>query len=155
MQDIYKNIRSLRIQNNMSQAELADAIGYTDRSSIAKIEKGEVDLSQSKIEAFASVFHVSIDYLLGLTENPSPRVPAILDFAEEFGLDSDDAFLTYIHNLGYETQRSAKEYQISFDDKKLTVSLEEFEQMKKELSDYMFFNIWSRRLTEKSKAEKT
>jgi transcriptional regulator with XRE-family HTH domain len=39
MQDIYKNIRRLRIQNNMSQAELADAIGYTDRSSIAKIEK--------------------------------------------------------------------------------------------------------------------
>ena len=69
MEGIYKNIKNLRIQNNMSQAELAEAVGYTDRSSIAKIEKGEVDLSKSKIEAFANAFQVSIDYLLGHEEN--------------------------------------------------------------------------------------
>ena len=146
MQDIYKNIKRLRIQNNMSQAELAEAVGYTDRSSIAKIEKGEVDLSQSKIEAFANVLHVSIDYLLGLTENPAPRVPAALDFAEEAGLDTDQAFLAYIGNLGYEIQKSADGYQITFDDKHLTITLDELEQMKKELSYYMFFNIWNKRL---------
>lgn len=64
MEDIYKKIRYLRVKNNMSQDELAEALGYTDRSSIAKIEGGKVDLKLSKIKAFANVFHVSIDYLL-------------------------------------------------------------------------------------------
>ena len=50
MIDLYKNIRKLRIEQEMSQDTLAKLTGYTSRSSIAKIEKGEVDLPLSKIE---------------------------------------------------------------------------------------------------------
>ena len=46
---LYKNIKKLRQQLNLSQDDLAKKIGYTNRSSIAKIEKGEVDLPLSKI----------------------------------------------------------------------------------------------------------
>lgn len=45
MNQLYKNIRSRRLQLGMSQEELAQKVGYTDRTSIAKIEAGKVDLS--------------------------------------------------------------------------------------------------------------
>lgn len=64
MMKLYENIKSLRLANGMSQEELAKRAGYTDRSSIAKIEKGEVDLSQSKILAFADIFNVTPSQLM-------------------------------------------------------------------------------------------
>ena len=65
---LYKNIKKFRQQEKMSQAELARRTGYTDRSSIAKIEKGMVDLSQSKIKQFADVFGVTPGELMGWDE---------------------------------------------------------------------------------------
>lgn len=53
MLELYKNIKRLREERCMSQDSLAKLTGYTDRSSITKIEKGQVDLQQSKIELFA------------------------------------------------------------------------------------------------------
>ena len=67
MLDLYKNIRELRKGLRMSQEDLASRTGYSDRSSIAKIEKGEVDLPQSKIPLFASALGVSPSELMGNT----------------------------------------------------------------------------------------
>lgn len=70
---LYKNIKRFRDQLGLSQEALAYKVGYTDRSSIAKIESGLVDLSASKIAAFASVFDVTPAVLLmdsGLSETP-------------------------------------------------------------------------------------
>lgn len=58
MINLYKNIKELRIQNHWTQEELAQRMGYTDRSMIAKIEAGKVDLARSKIIEFAKVFNV-------------------------------------------------------------------------------------------------
>lgn len=65
MLDLYKNIKKLREEQNLSQEELAKLTGYTSRSSIAKIEKGEVDLQQSKIIAFAKALHTTTSLLMG------------------------------------------------------------------------------------------
>lgn len=65
MYDIYKNIRLLRKQKGWTQEELATRMGYTDRSMIAKIEAGKVDLARSKIFEFAKVFGVSASDLMG------------------------------------------------------------------------------------------
>ena len=59
----------------MSQDELARRTGYTDRSSIAKIEAGKIDLTESKIILFANVFGVSPSYIMGLTDE-LPQLPA-------------------------------------------------------------------------------
>jgi len=67
--ETYQNIRSLRIKCGMSQEELAKKTGYTDRSSIAKIEAGKVDLSESKISLFAKALNVSPSFLMGLEED--------------------------------------------------------------------------------------
>lgn len=65
MLELYRNIKKLRLENKLSQEELAKKVGYTDRSSIAKIEKGEFDLPQSKIFAFAEALGVTASRLMG------------------------------------------------------------------------------------------
>lgn len=77
---LYKNIYDLRKKNGWTQEELAKKMGYTDRSMIAKIESGKVDLSQSKIIEFARVFGVDPGDLLGWDE------PETFDTPEEFEL---------------------------------------------------------------------
>lgn len=63
-----ENIKFLRERRGLSQEELALKVGYKDRSSIAKIEAGLVDLTQSKIAAFASALCVSPAELMGISE---------------------------------------------------------------------------------------
>ena len=63
---LYDNIKTLRENLKMSQDELAKKVGYKDRTSIAKIESGKVDLSQSKIFAFAKVLNTTPEELMGL-----------------------------------------------------------------------------------------
>ena len=68
MLQLYKNIKSRRTELKMSQDTLAELTGYRDRSSIAKIEKGEVDLAESKIREFAKALKVSPQELMGWDE---------------------------------------------------------------------------------------
>lgn len=65
MEKIYENIKLLRKAKNISQATLAEMTGYNDRSSIAKIEKGGVDIPRSKIILFAKALGVTPGELIG------------------------------------------------------------------------------------------
>lgn len=65
MLELYKNIKRLREEKGLSQDALAKLTGYTDRSSITKIEKGQVDLQQSKIELFAKALGTTSRDLVG------------------------------------------------------------------------------------------
>lgn len=65
MLKLYSNIKRLREEKGLSQDALAKLTGYTDRSSITKIEKGLVDLQQSKIELFAKALGTSARELVG------------------------------------------------------------------------------------------
>lgn len=62
-------IRTLRRAQKMSQEELAIKCKYSDRTSIAKIESGLVNIPQSKIILLADALNVSPEYILtGETE---------------------------------------------------------------------------------------
>ena len=65
MIDLYKNIKKERIEKGLSQEELAQKIGYADKTMISRIENGKIDLPQSKIEEFAKIFGVTPGYLMG------------------------------------------------------------------------------------------
>lgn len=67
MLELYKNIKKRRLELNMTQTDLAKAMGYADKSMIAKIEKGIVDLPLSKIELFADALNTSPSELMGDT----------------------------------------------------------------------------------------
>ena len=72
MLDLYKNIKERRLELKLSQDALAELTGYKDRSSIAKIEKGEVDISESKIREFAKALKISPQELMGWDEPEKP-----------------------------------------------------------------------------------
>ena len=65
MLKLYANIKSYRTMRGMSQDELAAKVGYSNRSAIARIENGEIDLPQSKILAFAEALNVTPGQLMG------------------------------------------------------------------------------------------
>jgi repressor LexA len=71
MLKLYQNIKRLREERGLSQDALAKLTGYTDRSSITKIEKGQIDLQQSKIELFAKALGTTSRELVGCDEEDS------------------------------------------------------------------------------------
>ena len=73
MLKLYQNIKKLREEKGLSQDALAKLTGYTDRSSITKIEKGLVDLQQSKIELFANALGTTSRELVGWDDETSPK----------------------------------------------------------------------------------
>ena len=74
------NIKKRRYELRMSQQELAYKMGYKTRSTIAKIESGENDVSQKKLQKFAAVLDTTAEALIGgysqtssaLNSSPSP-----------------------------------------------------------------------------------
>ena len=58
------NIKKRRFELRMSQQELADAMGYKTRSTIAKIESGENDVSQKKLLKFAQALDTTVEALI-------------------------------------------------------------------------------------------
>lgn len=58
------NIKKRRYELRMSQQELADALGYKTRSTIAKIESGENDITQKKLQKLADILDTSVEALI-------------------------------------------------------------------------------------------
>lgn len=62
-----ENIKAVREMKNITQAELAEAIGV-NQSYISQIEKGVRPVSTATLESIADVFDCSVDKLLGRDE---------------------------------------------------------------------------------------
>ena len=62
--EIGEKIRNRRMELGWSQRDLAFKMGYTNNSTIAKIEQGKVDVTQSRVIQFSKVLGVSIAYLM-------------------------------------------------------------------------------------------
>lgn len=66
------NIKKRRLELKMSQQEMADAMGYKTRSTIAKIESEENDVSQKKLQKFALILDTTVETLIsGYTSSPT------------------------------------------------------------------------------------
>ncbi len=59
---IYKNIKKIRELKNLTREHVADELNMST-SGYGKIERGEVDLTISKLIRIAQVFNVSIDFI--------------------------------------------------------------------------------------------
>ena len=112
MLDLYKNIKDRRIALDMTQAELAQKMGYADKSMIAKIEKGQVDLPQSKIVAFAKVLGVSPSDLMGWNGQDQDETPYYLnDDAREL---AEFLFNNPEYKVLFDASRKVKKEDIEF-----------------------------------------
>lgn len=77
MLELYKNIKKRRQNLDMTQEELAKKLGYADRSMVAKIEQGKVDLPQSKIVEMANALHINPGDLMGWDTNTTTKAVSI------------------------------------------------------------------------------
>ena len=80
MVDFGNTLKKLRLQEDLTQQQLADRLGVT-KSVISYYELSERYPSPEVLTKLASVFHVSTDYLLGLEKGE------VIDLS---GLDEDD-----------------------------------------------------------------
>ena len=62
-------LKLLRAEKNISQVKLAEIMNLSRRI-IQTYEAGTQEPTLSKLIAFADLFDVSIDYLVGRTDNP-------------------------------------------------------------------------------------
>lgn len=64
-----ERVRTLRMKKNIKQSDLGKIIDLSDNA-ISDIERGYRLTSMEKLEALAAYFDVSVDYLMGRTDNP-------------------------------------------------------------------------------------
>ena len=69
---MYKRLRDLREDNDISQAECAK-IGYISKNSYIRYENGERNPPLDVIVTYAKFYNVSIDYIAGLTNDKRGR----------------------------------------------------------------------------------
>lgn len=97
--ELYKNIKKRREQLHMTQTELAEKTGYADKTMISKIEKGVVDLPQSKIVLFAEALRTTPRDLMGWNSGPmtdsGTRIPVLGTVAAGIPIDAIEDILDY------------------------------------------------------------
>ncbi len=78
-------LKGLRNKKGMTQKELADMLGVTD-GAIGMWERGRREPDGDKLSQLARIFGVSVDYLLGHSDNPKadPDNYSMPDSLEEF-----------------------------------------------------------------------
>lgn len=79
------NIKRRRFELRMSQQELADRMGYKTRSTIAKIESGENDVSQKKLQKLAAVLDTTVEYLISGYGSKTVAVSEVSEMVQVLG----------------------------------------------------------------------
>ena len=77
-----EKLRSLRIEKKLTQKQVADRIGLAI-SAVSSQESGSRYPSYEALIKFARIFHVSTDYLLGITDKRNVDVTGLDDESVE------------------------------------------------------------------------
>lgn len=68
---MYHRIRDLREDKDMTQTQMAKLLSCSQRV-YSNYERGEVDIPTHILIRLAQIHETSVDYLLELTDDPSP-----------------------------------------------------------------------------------
>lgn len=104
MLQLYKNIRKRRQELGLTQNDLAKLVGYSGKSMIARIEKGDVDLPADKIMTIAEALRTSPSDLMGNegTLDAMLEIPEVKDLLigfQELNGDGRRKLLEYLDDL--------------------------------------------------------
>lgn len=69
MKMIYKNLRSLREDNDIRQKQIAEILNVS-QNTYSQYENGVISLTAEVLIKLSDFYNVSIDYLLDRTDNP-------------------------------------------------------------------------------------
>ena len=93
-------IKSLRTAREMKQSDLAHRLNVR-QTTISNWENGKTEPDTASLHAMASLFDVSIDYLLGNSGNPEPvstsgiRIPVLGDVAAGIPIEAVENIVDY------------------------------------------------------------
>ena len=120
--NLYEKIKMLRKQKKISQEKLAILTGYSDRSSITKIEQGKVDLSETKITLFANALGTTPAYLLGWEQDTTSNSLSekITTTVQQLNEENQNKTYKYAKNLLQFQNRTVKEVAVKYKPKQLT-----------------------------------
>ena len=110
MVELYENIKKRRMELGMTQTELANKVGYSDKGMISKVENGKVDIPQSLILKFAKALDTTPGYLMGWSDEASTLVEA----PKRQG-DREEALNEYAKTLYEHYQKARPEIQKAVD----------------------------------------
>lgn len=68
----FQRIYDLRIDNDKTQQDIADYL-MCNRQVYARYERGFREIPVSMLIKLAAYYNTSVDYILGLTDNPKPN----------------------------------------------------------------------------------
>ena len=74
---VYRRIRDLREDSDLLQKDIADYLSCT-QVCYSNYETGKRDIPTEVLIKLAAYYHTSIDYLLGVTDDPTPYPRASL-----------------------------------------------------------------------------
>ena len=66
----YIRLRELRKKNNLTQKQMATKLSMS-QTGYSKYETGENDIPTSVLIKFSKIYDVSVDYILGLSNDPT------------------------------------------------------------------------------------
>lgn len=66
---MYRRIRDLREDNDLTQAQMGKLLSCSQRV-YSNYERGDIDIPTAILLKLADHYDVSVDYLLGRTDNP-------------------------------------------------------------------------------------
>ena len=103
---IGQKIRQRRTELGWTQRELASRMGYTHHSTLARIETGQVDVSQKRIEQFSKVLDISIAELMGWeeekpveTDELSENAKKLIEFVKTVPEDKAELVLRVLRSI--------------------------------------------------------
>lgn len=70
--EYYQRLKNLRIDNDLTQERMGEIIGVSQRT-ISHYESGKREPGLTEIKRYAQYFNVSIDYIIGLTNESKPH----------------------------------------------------------------------------------
>ena len=82
-------LRELRTKNHLTQGELAKKVGVSMQS-VSLWERGPRTPDLEKLEKLTDIFQVNMGYLLGSSDDPTPKAEPTDDDLERAALEEDD-----------------------------------------------------------------
>lgn len=119
LENLGKKVKEKREMLGYSQQKLADLMGYTSRSTITKIEKGERDLPLDKLKLLAKVLKTTPEYLVGWNSLETKKDPYYVDTS--MLTETQKAELNTIINMNVSMFNSSRE--LSEHDRKMVIKV--------------------------------
>ncbi|MFU8789962.1 MAG: helix-turn-helix domain-containing protein [Methylobacter sp.] len=82
--NVHQKIKALRLFNDFTQEDMAEKLGYSSVQGYAKIERGETELTVSKLEDIAKVLGVSLQALLNLNGKNAVNIAENCQYPKRF-----------------------------------------------------------------------